>query len=218
MNPNNNYSQSNQTNSFMNNSNLAQMSQNAFFNTSNAINSINNFSDIKSFLNPINYGLNQFYSTQMNVLAMLKQHSKMISSTLAGAATTGLLFFMINRRRKYLTDLSFKLRTSLETIMGFSSLLYQDKVGHTPDQQKEFLKYIMDGAKGILAEVSKVELHNIFVPTAEMAFNLRIGLQDIIGFATLINTDQRNLTTQQKDLLSGILTGSNDILKLIPVK
>ncbi len=120
-----------------------------------------------------------------------------------------------------LDDMSFELRTSLDTILGFAKLMQTKSVGNISDEQQKFLEYVISQANEILLKVEKSELENNFnlndQALEEMSFELRTALNNIIGYTNLIYDEKfGSVSMEQKKFLADILYSSNNILELIP--
>jgi signal transduction histidine kinase len=117
--------------------------------------------------------------------------------------------------RKLIAGMSFKMRTDLESIIGFAKLISDSKAGQISETQKEFLENIISEANNILGEVEKIESGNVSLKAIliTLPFKVRTSLNTVIGFANLLyNGKTGNVSEQQKLFLKNILSGSKDIL------
>lgn len=118
-----------------------------------------------------------------------------------------------------LTDLSFKVRTLLDGIIGFSTLINDGKIGEVSPGVKESLNHILLNSNDILRLVSEISAHSeliarstLFVTSTKISFNLRTTLNNVSGFAELILSEKLgNITNEQKALFRDILTSSNKL-------
>ena len=121
------------------------------------------------------------------------------------------------RRKKELKELSFQLRTALESISGFTYLLSKSKTADMASDENKFIHDIASGTNVLISELKRMETKDGF--DLKMGFNVRTALQDIMGFSEILSkTKSGRMTNMQKEFLEGILKGARDVLKLIPYK
>jgi hypothetical protein len=133
------------------------------------------------------------------------------------------LFIIIGRRRvrkDELLSLSFKLRTQLETVVGYANILNEDnQLQFTNPEQKRYLEYILTGSKDILTELTRLEDSLINTPDYDAQFNFRTGLNTILGYAEIIYDDLIGSSNkQQKGYMKNILMGGKEISNLIAIR
>lgn len=119
-----------------------------------------------------------------------------------------------------LPTVSFKLRSALNTIIGFTVLI-KDEQGQVSPLQKKFLEYITSESNEIMLNLENSESNNnLQLDTgllANISFKLRTSLNSIIGYASLIQNGQvGKISDKQKEFLGEIMSGSDDIMQLIP--
>jgi hypothetical protein len=128
------------------------------------------------------------------------------------------------KSRTYLPIISFKVRSALDTIIGFTQLMYNGNVGKISKEQKEFLGNVLSQSNTLISEfkVFETEFKNAKFDAkalARMSFELRTALNGIIGFTSIIcHADIGSVSSQQKKFLEDILAASNQLLILIPDK
>jgi filamentous hemagglutinin family protein len=120
-----------------------------------------------------------------------------------------------------LPAISFKLRSALDTIIGFAQLIYSGSVGSITPEQKEFLGRVLAQSNTLKAEFQEIEVEAKQLYDAEalsrFSFKLRTSLNSIIGFTSLIcYSNAGSISMQQKKFLEDILSSSNQLLYLLP--
>jgi two-component system, NtrC family, sensor kinase len=131
-------------------------------------------------------------------------------------------------KTEFLSTMSHELRSPLNAIIGFSDLLADDKVGDLGPRQREFVGYIADSGRHLLAlindildlskiEAGKVELHlepvdldglltdavNL-VRESALARNIRLEFRGL-GHSEPVRADRRRLKQIAYNLLSNAL-------------
>ncbi|HSW93044.1 MAG TPA: filamentous hemagglutinin N-terminal domain-containing protein [Gammaproteobacteria bacterium] len=117
-----------------------------------------------------------------------------------------------------MSAISFKLRSSLDSINGFAGLLYFNEAGTFSQKQMEFLSDILTESNIILSNLSKMESGSTSIDEAlsTFQFNLRTSLNSIIGFANLIDQGTAGeISPLQKEFIQNIISGSNEALKTV---
>ncbi|MBA3661158.1 MAG: filamentous hemagglutinin N-terminal domain-containing protein [Gammaproteobacteria bacterium] len=147
------------------------------------------------------------FSLGMN---MLLRKEKLIELTEVDSRTNGY--------QGSLPNMSFKLRSALDSIIGFSELIYYGDLGAISDRQKEMLGYVLVESKNMLTHLTQTEaLNSMEESVEERSFAQRTMLNSIIGFAKLIDEDDvDSISSIQKDFLRDVIAGSQNILKIIP--
>ncbi|MBA3662013.1 MAG: hypothetical protein H0W64_09805, partial [Gammaproteobacteria bacterium] len=114
-------------------------------------------------------------------------------------------------------EVSFKVRAALQNIIGFSEMLYYGDLGHVSTLQQELLSNVLNESKAMLSNLSQHEAGTMNESLKELSFKHRTILNNIIGFTDLIHSGYVDpVTSVQKSFLSDILTGSHEVLQLIP--
>ena len=144
-----------------------------------------------------------------NLISTSTNFSNMIFLLLAAS------FIIFLTRRKTAKAFSFKVRTSLNTIIGFSYLLSKEKSDQMTAEEKEYLNEVLTGSRLISEELAKIENNNIAVPDRQTSFNFRTALNQINGYADLLRHRMTHMTPEQKKCLDEIHNGTNGILQLI---
>ena len=88
-------------------------------------------------------------------------------------------------KSEFLANMSHELRTPLNSIIGFSELLYDEKIGPVPEGQKDLLNDILTSSHHLLTlingvlDLAKVEAGKMdFRPEH---FNLQVLVKDVVG-------------------------------------
>lgn len=114
-------------------------------------------------------------------------------------------------------NLSFKLRTNLNEIIGLSNLL---KMGpHATAHDAGLTDYILSESENILNHYKMIESSdNEYLNNQDLSkfsFEARTALTNIIGYSELIRNNQK-ISKKKKKYIKEILKCANDILNLIP--
>ena len=105
----------------------------------------------------------------------LHERNRELAAALSTARET------LAQRRHFLTDLSRELRIPLSSILGFSELLYDAKVGPVNEQQKGCLSDILAGSKRLL------QLADSVTGAAHAEAAPALASSDVIDFQRLVN-------------------------------
>jgi hypothetical protein len=133
--------------------------------------------------------------------------------------------YMLRRRnlRFNLPSISFELRSALDTIIGFSYLIYSGKVGKILPAQKEFLFKVLMQSNTLKSDFQKfiIEVNRVGGIDSDLlrtfSFKLRDSLNSIVGFTNLMYLcDEKSMPERQKKFLHSILTESNQLISLLP--
>lgn len=130
------------------------------------------------------------------------------------AIMAAFIIFMLTRK-KTPRDFSFKVRTSLATVIGYASLLHDGKLGRMTVEQKNHLTEILTSAEIVAAEIARIESSNLSNPDTEMSFNIRTALMGMRGYCDVLA--KQELSAQQKECLNQIQTAANSIFQLLKV-
>lgn len=130
------------------------------------------------------------------------------------AILTAFLIFML-ARKKTSRDFSFKVRTSLATVIGYASLLHDGKLGPMTVEQKNHLTEILTSAEIVAAEIARIESSNLSKPDNEMSFNIRTALMGMRGYCDLLA--KQEVPAQQRECLNQIQAAANTIFQLLKV-
>jgi filamentous hemagglutinin family protein len=130
------------------------------------------------------------------------------------------------RRREHninISSISFELRSALDTIIGFASLIYSGSVGNISSLQKEFLYKVLKQSKILKSDFQAFSMEvdrlddNDTDAIRQFDFKLRLSLNSIIGFTSLVgHSNAGHVSMQQKRFLENILSASNELLYLLP--
>jgi protein-histidine pros-kinase len=96
-------------------------------------------------------------------------------------------------KSEFLANMSHELRTPLNAIIGFSELMYNEKVGPLPAEHKEYLGDILTSARHLLQLINDV-LDLTKVEAGKMEFRSEV-------------LDLSKVTTEVKDILRGLAAG-----------
>jgi hypothetical protein len=164
-------------------------------------------------------------STQAVALARVMQNIEELLLLLAVVTLAGELKSLASLKgglRYNLSRISYKLRTAMETIIGFAQLMSNGTVGNVSQEQKEFLTKVLAQSHNLVFEFKQIEIESNKATltdedVARISYKIRTALNGIIGFTTIISHGQAGtITPQQKEFLENILSASNRILKIIP--
>lgn len=122
-----------------------------------------------------------------------------------------------------MSALSFKLRTLLENISGFTGLISQEKAGQVAPELKEYLDIMMSGATEILQVVHDISNRSeakvrdaLLASTSVISFNIRSSVNNITGFAELLLSEKMSpLTVEQKEYIGDIISSAQEINEYI---
>src|SRR3989338_1223055 len=123
--------------------------------------------------------------------------------------------------------MSFELRTSLNTIVGFANLVKDEMRGLELEKQAEYMNHVLSSANEMLQLLDelpdtidaapredKVFLEKETLRT--LSFNLLDASNEIVGFAELIQKGQAGpMTAEQKVFIGNILKSASEMTRLI---
>src|SRR3989338_2917227 len=128
-------------------------------------------------------------------------------------------------KKKYLIKILFKLRTSLNDIIGFSELMYNDKAGPISSTHESYLAEIVLSTKDISQLINQMQEYanndEIILENKDLEalqFNLRTALNGIIGFSILIKHTKKEYEIHEAEYIDDILSSSKEMLQLVNVK
>jgi len=139
---------------------------------------------------------------------------------------SGVLTYIVGTRKGLYSQfpaISFKLRSAMNTIMGFTQLMRGGSFGHISTEQKKLLNSVLDQSNTLISRFENLEskLGNSQLDAKtiqQMSFELRTALNGIIGFISLIYHGRVGaVSLQQRKFLHDILRASNQIVNLVPV-
>ncbi len=124
-----------------------------------------------------------------------------------------------NSQQNVLAQFPFKLRTYLNNIIGSSELLYANKDIDNAGNLKIYLDNILISSNDIL-RLAKNMTEQMNTPEKStslniLSFELRTGMQTIVGFTALIQESKTATTKQQKQLLDMIQSSTKSMHTLL---
>ncbi len=117
-------------------------------------------------------------------------------------------------------QMTFMLRTLLDSIVGFAGMIKEEKVGTASPQLQEAISYIINSADDVLSlvrdmtdRISDKALglnEQLCASVATMSFNMRTSLSSITGFTEILLSEvQGPISSRQKEYLTDMLMSAN---------